>query len=164
MDEREITSAAQPVQLVELPDPETSRIRMEETKQLIAEMETIIETLLVFVDAGYSPVPVDEMHEMIRHIQEVGFSEVRRSLDQTRRETEALQAAVAALDHDNGGGGDEGIGLRQQQQNAAQPQPRLGGGGRSNDNGGRGPERRQWRRLLVAVDQDDGGAVNGVAP
>lgn len=119
---RAVVSAA-----VGLPDPETSRIRVEETKQLVADMQSIIEALLVFVDAGCSPVPVDEIHEMIRHMREVGCPLVRRSLDQIRRDTEALLAAAAAssLDHDNGGGGgDEGIGLRQQQ-NAAQPQPRL---------------------------------------
>uniref|UniRef100_A0A0E0A5F2 Uncharacterized protein n=2 Tax=Oryza TaxID=4527 RepID=A0A0E0A5F2_9ORYZ len=128
MDEREASAAKSSVQLSELPDPETSRICMEETKQLVADMQGIIEALLVFVDAGCSPVPVDEIHEMIRHMREVGCPAVRRSLDQIRRDTDALLAAAAALDLDNGGsgagGGDEGIGLRQQQ-NAAQPQPRL---------------------------------------
>lgn len=86
------------MQLSELPDPETSRIRVEETKQLVADMQSIIEALLVFVDAGCSPVPVDEIHEMIRHMREVGCPLVRRSLDQIRRDTEALLAAAAALE------------------------------------------------------------------
>uniref|UniRef100_I1PZR8 Uncharacterized protein n=1 Tax=Oryza glaberrima TaxID=4538 RepID=I1PZR8_ORYGL len=114
MDETETEREASAVQVSELADPEPRCMSLEETKQLIGYMNTIVDSLLKIVDSGYSPYPVEEIHEIIRDIREEGCAAVRRSLDQIRRDLDA--------DDDVGGGenctatGDEedGGGVRQQ--------------------------------------------------
>uniref|UniRef100_A0A0E0A5F9 Uncharacterized protein n=1 Tax=Oryza glumipatula TaxID=40148 RepID=A0A0E0A5F9_9ORYZ len=95
MDETDKGSSVQVSELAD--DPEPRCMSLEETKQLIGYMNTIVDSLLKIVDSGYSPYPVEEIHEIIRDIREEGCAAVRRSLDQIRRD----------LDADDGGGGGE---------------------------------------------------------
>ncbi|BAS96298.1 Os06g0162200 [Oryza sativa Japonica Group] len=73
MDETETERESSAVQVSELADdPEPRCMSLEETKQLIGYMNTIVDSLLKIVDSGYSPYPVEEIHEIIRDIREEG--------------------------------------------------------------------------------------------
>ncbi|EAZ35917.1 hypothetical protein OsJ_20220 [Oryza sativa Japonica Group] len=70
MDETETERESSAVQVSELADdPEPRCMSLEETKQLIGYMNTIVDSLLKIVDSGYSPYPVEEIHEIIRDIR-----------------------------------------------------------------------------------------------
>uniref|UniRef100_A0A0E0HLI6 Uncharacterized protein n=1 Tax=Oryza nivara TaxID=4536 RepID=A0A0E0HLI6_ORYNI len=78
MDETETERESSAVQVSELADdPEPRCMSLEETKQLIGYMNTIVDSLLKIVDSGYSPYPVEEIHEIIRDIREEGCAASR---------------------------------------------------------------------------------------
>uniref|UniRef100_A0A0E0DXD2 Uncharacterized protein n=1 Tax=Oryza meridionalis TaxID=40149 RepID=A0A0E0DXD2_9ORYZ len=81
------------VQVSDLADPEPRCMSLEETKQLIGYMNTIVDSLLK-IDRRLRLLA--EIHEIIRDIREEGCPAVRRSLDQIRRDLD---------DADDGGGG-----------------------------------------------------------
>lgn len=117
MDETETERESSAVQVSELADdPEPRCMSLEETKQLIGYMNTIVDSLLKIVDSGYSPYPVEEIHEIIRDIREEGCAAVRRSLDQIRRDLDA-DDDVGGGEHCSATGDEEDVGSVRQQPN-----------------------------------------------
>uniref|UniRef100_A0A0E0HLI2 Uncharacterized protein n=1 Tax=Oryza nivara TaxID=4536 RepID=A0A0E0HLI2_ORYNI len=81
------------------------------TRQLIASLRVIYDTLEEFVDAGFIPLHSDDFLEMIRDIRDAGETLAADSLDQIDASLAALFASLPPEDDDNGGGaGEEGIG------------------------------------------------------
>uniref|UniRef100_A0A0E0DXC3 Uncharacterized protein n=1 Tax=Oryza meridionalis TaxID=40149 RepID=A0A0E0DXC3_9ORYZ len=82
------------------------------TRQLIASLRAIYDTLEEFVDAGFIPLHSDDFLEMIRDIRDAGETLAADSLDQIDASLAALFASLPPEDDDNGGGGagEEGIG------------------------------------------------------
>uniref|UniRef100_A0A0E0A5F6 Uncharacterized protein n=1 Tax=Oryza glumipatula TaxID=40148 RepID=A0A0E0A5F6_9ORYZ len=91
-----------------------NQLHIAATKQLIASLVAINDTLEELVDAGFKPLPVDEFLKMIRDIGDAGETMAAESMEQIDASLKLLLASLPQEDDDNGGcggaGGEEGIG------------------------------------------------------
>nr|BAX24949.1 hypothetical protein [Oryza punctata] len=72
------------------------------TRQLIASLRAIYDTMEEFVDAGFTPLPSDEFLKMIRDVRDAGETMAADSLDQIDASLAALLASLSQEDDDNG--------------------------------------------------------------
>uniref|UniRef100_A0A0D3GD48 Uncharacterized protein n=1 Tax=Oryza barthii TaxID=65489 RepID=A0A0D3GD48_9ORYZ len=82
-----------------------TQLHIAATKQLIASLVAINDTLEELVDAGFKPLPVDEFLKMIRDIGDAGETMAAESMEQIDASLKLLLASLPQEDDDNGGCG-----------------------------------------------------------